>query len=218
MDQLKTPYGDGLNRFASGKFQDLSQLMGKALPASVVSVDETNTIVTVKIEIQSTQQFPQITCPVGTSQYARLPIQQGDLGGLVAFDYYMGGMSGLGGGVATLAQLPNMSTLVWFPVGNKDFTPLREEEQDKPLISGPQGVYLKSIGNGIEFNLDKDAGLQITWNGAPLMTFAQNGVSIQYMGHGIVINNAGTFIDGKQFLPHEHTGVQPGSGNSGPVS
>lgn len=217
VDNLKTPLGDNLNRFVSGKTQDISNLAGKSLPASVVAVDPTGTIVTVKIEIQSTQQFPQVTCPVGCSQWLRHPVQAGDKGLLVAADAYMGGMSGLGGGVATLAQLPNLTTLVWFPVGNANFTALRPEEQNKPLINGPQGVFLKSTGNEIEFDLDKDNGLIIKWRGQPLVALNGEGISLTLNGHGIQITNDGTFIDGVKFLTHEHSGVTPGSGNTGPV-
>lgn len=213
-----TPLVDSLNRFVSDKYADLTQLIGKSLPASIESVDETGTIVTVNIEIKSTLQFPKVTCPVGTSEYVRLPLKPGDKGAVIAIDAYMGGMSGLGGGVATLVQQPNLSTLVWFPVGNKLFQTLQAQEIGKLLGYGDNGVILRSTNGQIVFELDKDRGLQITWNGVPLMTFAANGISIQYQGKGIVINSSGTFIDEVNFLPHEHTNVQTGSDNSGPVN
>lgn len=212
----KTPLVDGLNRFTSGKIEDAGQLIGKSLPASILAIDPSHTIVTVKFEVKTALQIPMVQCPVGTSEYVRLPLKVGDKGFVVAVDTYMGGMSGIGGGIASLQQQPNLSTLVWFPCGNKSFD--ATEEPTKIVAYGPSGAVLRDKDKVITLTLDKDKGLQIVWNGVPLMTFSANGISIQYQGHGIVINSAGTSIDGKQFLPHTHTGVQSGPNPTGPVS
>jgi hypothetical protein len=43
-------------------------------------------------------------------------------------------------------------------------------------------------------------------------------ISLTVGTKGIVITAAGTMIDGKDFLTHEHTGVQTGGGVTGPVA
>lgn len=212
----KTPLVDGLNRFVSDKIKDVGELTGKSLPASVLAIDPSNTVVTVKFEVQTTLQIPMVQCPIGTSEYLRLPIQKGDKGFVVACDVYMGGMSGIGKGVASLQQQSNLATLVWFPVGNLGFDAV--EDPMKIIGYGPNGVVIRDKTKTISLTLDKTGGLQVMWNGVPWLTFSADGISMQYKGHGIVINAGGTAIDGIQFLPHTHTGVQSGGNNTGPVS
>lgn len=211
----KTPLVDSLNRFVSDKITDVGQLAGKSLPASIMAIDPSNTIVTVKFEIKTQLQIPIVQCPVGFPEYIRLPLQVGDKGFVVAVDAYMGGMSQIGKGIASLDQQPNLSTLVWFPCGSKAFTPT--EEPTKIVTYGSTGAVIRDKDKIIVLTLDKDRGLQVIWNGVPLMTFSNNGISIQYQGKGIVINSGGTFIDGVNFLPHTHSGVQSGPNPTGPV-
>lgn len=213
----KTPLVDGFNRFVSAKLEDAAALTGKSLPASVIAVDPTSTVVTVKFEVKTNLQIPMVQCPIGFPEYVRFPIKNGDKGFVVAVDAYMGGMSGLGGGLATLAQQPNLATLVWFPCGNLNFDALEDEEKNKFLAYGPKGVYLRDTERQIEFILDPDTGLIVKWHGQTLMSVNNAGVQLAFNGFGIVINSEGTHVDGINFLPHEHKNVQSGSDNTGPV-
>jgi hypothetical protein len=91
------------------------------MPASVVAIDASGTIVTVKFEVQDDViTFPNMKMPVFGPRFIRYPLRAGGDDGTKGFvvpsDYYMGGMSGLGGGVANLTQRPNLSTYVFFPV------------------------------------------------------------------------------------------------------
>lgn len=105
------------NRFAERKIADALQLVGKFLPASVVSVS--GPIVTVKFEISSSFTLPQVTMPVAGSEYVRLPIQPGCKGMVISADARLGAMSGLATGTADLSQPANLSALVFVPLGNK---------------------------------------------------------------------------------------------------
>lgn len=156
----KTPLVESLNRFVDDKQASHEQLMGKRLPASVVSIDETGTIVTVKFEIQSDViTIPNVTCPLAGTEWTRLPIQAGTKGYVVPADLYMGGMSGLGGGVASFDQLPNLSNAVFLPVGNAEF-----EDTDDPnwhVIIGPDGVLLRTQDSTVSLLLTKDGGIEL---------------------------------------------------------
>lgn len=136
----KTPIARTLNRFAEQKTRGLMQLLGKALPASVVSRD--GGIVTVKFELDNTPYtLPNVTCPILGSEFVRVPIQAGTPGFVIPADAYLGGMSGLGGGVADLSSRANLSTLVWAPIGNKGWS--ASEDDDALVLYGPDGVVLR---------------------------------------------------------------------------
>jgi hypothetical protein len=156
----KTPFVKSLNDFVEEKGRVANQLLGKAFPASVVSVDETNTIVTIKFEMQSDIfTLPQVTCPVFGPRYIRYPLQPGDKGLVLPSDFYLGGMSGLGGGTAQFEQQSNLSNLVFFPIGNTDFEPV-----DDPTlvdINGPEGVALYDDEETVIVILKKNKGVEI---------------------------------------------------------
>jgi len=212
----KTPFVSTQTRFAEERIGSAWQLLTKAPPASIVSMDSTNTIATVALEIDSIYTFPPITCPVFGPQFIRYPLGKGVKGVLLSGDYYLGGVSGLGDGRATLGKVANLSSCVFFPIGNASFSPV--EDKEKTIVYGNDGVILRDKDNKISFTIDANRGLQVIWNGTPLMTFSADGISLQYNGHGVVINNSGTFIDGVQFLPHQHTNVQTGTSTTGPVN
>lgn len=156
----KTPLVDSLNKFVDAKSKDFDQLLGKRIPASLVSIDETGTIATVKFEIESdVVTIPNVTCPIAGSEWTRVPYQPGTKGYVVPADYYMGGMSGLGGGTATFSQLPNLSNAVFVPVGNADL-----ESTDNPnwhIIIGPDGAMLRTQDGSVSLLLTKDGGVAI---------------------------------------------------------
>lgn len=142
LNQQKTPLARTLNRFAQARAADAIQLLGKALPASVVAVS--GSIVTVKFELLSVYTLPQVTCPLFGPEYIRYPIQPGCLGVVFPADTYIGGVSGLGGGVADLTLPANLSALVFFPVGNANWTP--PDDPNAVVIYGPDGAIIRDTG------------------------------------------------------------------------
>jgi len=218
----KVPVGDAILRVARGAIDQYHTLMGKAMPASVVSVGKNNTMVTVKIEIASDYTFPQVTCAVAGPEYLRVPIQKDDKGILVPSDYYLGAMDGTGTGVATLSRDPNLSAMVWMPIGNKKFTDVPDADKNKVILYGPDGVVIQTkaqsepkakldvTDEGFKFYIDGTLKFIVDASGARFIGGPRPGGG----NYGINVTDHGTQIDNFNFLNHVHQGTQPGSGNS----
>lgn len=193
----KTPFVKSLNAFAQRKALDEIEKRGQALPGRVVAV--TGAIVTIAFEVSGVT-LPQITLPLFGPEYIRYPIQVGDLGVTFPVDTYIGGVSGLGGGTADDTLRGNLSTLVWFPIGNKNWsTPPGSDANTLTLYGKTALALLDSIaGNGI-------------------IKLTANSITLAFATHSIIINSSGVTIDGKVFLSHEHSGVQSGGSNTGGV-
>lgn len=157
----KTPLARSLNRFAEGKVLDEIQRQGKSLPCRVTKVS--GSIVTVKFEIQTPYDLtlPEVTCPMFGPEYIRYPIQVDDLGAVMSIDVYLGGVSGLGseGSVADLTQRSNLSSLIFFPIANKNWS-----ETDNPnalVLYGPDGAVIRTVDKNTKLTLNKDDGVAI---------------------------------------------------------
>lgn len=145
----KTHLARELNQFAAKKALDAIQKLGKALPASIVAVS--GSIVTVKFELNSPFTLPQVTMPILGSQWARVPTQVGDKGVVQPADAYLGGMSGLGGGIADLTLPGNLSALVWMPVGNTDWDTV---DPNQYVIYGPNGAVIRDSNSNTTVTVD----------------------------------------------------------------
>jgi hypothetical protein len=145
----KTPLAASLDRFWEQKGASHDALQGRFAPASVVSVDETQTIVTVKIEIlDDTITFPYIVCGLVGPEYIRFPIRQGTKGLVISTEYYMGAMNGLGDGQARFGeQQPNLSTLSFLPIGNKNFEAAADPNATEIYGVETGGVIIRSGDN-----------------------------------------------------------------------
>lgn len=153
----KTSAARALNQFAAQKALDKIQETGRSLPCHVVKVS--GSIVTVHFDINSDFTLPEVTCPLFGPEWIRYPVQVGELGFVVSADYYLGGVSGLGGGVASLIQMANLSALVFFPVANKNWTP--SEDPNKLVLYGPDGAVLRTLDKTSAITVDKDTGILI---------------------------------------------------------
>ncbi len=196
----KTPLQPSLARIGQAKAQDALQLTGKSLPCSIVRVVSSG-IVTVKFEVNSAPfTLPDITVPVEMSEYLRLPLQVGDKGWVRAADARLGGVTGLGAGVASLNQPGNLAALVFAPLGSTTWTVV---DLNALVGYGPNGFVLR------------DTASNTTIVGTPTsLTLTRGGASITLTGGNVEI--VGTLIiNGDAYLAHEHSGVQTGSGNSG---
>lgn len=140
-DGQRTPIARTLNQFAQRKVAGAISQLGKALPCKVVS--RQNAIVTVAFQVSSTVPYtlPNVTVPIAGPEWGRAPTQVGDLGVVFPADAYIGGVSGLGGGAADLRPRGNLSTLIFFPIGNTNWS-----ETDNPnawVIYGPDGAIIR---------------------------------------------------------------------------
>jgi hypothetical protein len=190
----KTPLGPSLVRIAQQEVANAISRAGQRLPCSVVSCD--GSIVTVKFEVQgNVVPLPQVTIPVAGSRYIREPFQPGDLGWCNTADVYLGGVSGLGGGVAGLTKPFNFTALVFEPIGNTGFAPVNPNVL---VLAGPEAAQMGDLG------------------GAAVITAGTTGISLAFGGHSITITDAGVTIDGILWGTHGHTGVATGSNVTGP--
>jgi hypothetical protein len=135
------------NQIAEQRAHEAIQRTGRALPCSITAVN--GSLVTVKFEVtyqflntttgqMQTGTLPPLTLPRAEGQWARAPIQVGDVGMTLPADTLLGGISGQGTGTPDLSvQYPNLSTLVWIPVAATSFqtTP----DSNKYWINGPNG-------------------------------------------------------------------------------
>lgn len=152
----KTPVARSLNIFAEKKANDAIQLLGKALPASVVSAQ--GSIVTVKFEIKTNFTIPNVTCPVASSRYEFLPLQQGDPGIVVPSDARISAIAGLGGTIADLSLPANLSSLVFMPIANASWP--APTDPNKYEIWGPDGTIIR--------NGDKSSSITVDDTGAAI--------------------------------------------------
>jgi hypothetical protein len=163
----KTPVVQSLNAFAERKIAAALELMGKSLPCSVVSVS--GSIVTVKFLVSSSFTLPNVTVPIATSIYARAPTQAGDNGVVRSVDTFIGAVSGLGTGTASLAPVANLSSLVFEPVASKSWAAL--DDPNAYQILGPNGAIVRTVvgsssvtvnANGTSIKLPIGKSIQIT--------------------------------------------------------
>lgn len=189
------PFGLSLNRFARGKALDQIAQSGRSLPCVVVSVK--GAIVQVAFQVQAIAgqppvTVPNVTIPIVGSQYVRIPVQVGMQGMTVAADAYLGGMSGQGGGVATLAQPANLTALAFVPLGNVGFFAV---DGNVLTLYGPQGVTIQDQ------------------SGASKIMLTPTSISLLAGGKMLTINSAGITLDGKLWETHVHS--LPGGGDTG---
>ena len=141
----KVPLVASLNPFAEAKALAAIRQLGRSLPCSVVAVS--GQIVTVKIEVNDPifNTMPQLTIPIATSVYDWLPVQIGDRGVARASEVYLGGISGLGGGVADLTTRGNLTAVVFEPIAHATWTVPNPNQR---VVQGLAGVHLKEVGSG----------------------------------------------------------------------
>jgi hypothetical protein len=222
---LKTPLGETLQRIALEVANTVIQRLGKALPCSVVAVD--GQIVTVKFEISSEFTIPQVTVPIMGAEYIRFPTQVGDKGVCFPADAYLGGISGLGGGVAGLTQPMNLEALVFFPIGRTSFVPVNP---NAVVIYGPDGVVIRDTNSRAQITLiptmiTMSLGSSIIQMTTTTITLDApnviiNGMTISSAGVGAMPGPLTVTNDviggGISLVNHVNTGVTAGGANSGP--
>lgn len=192
-DHLKTPFGWRANQAATKRALDAIQGTGRALPCSVVSGN--GTFVVVKFEAELGQTLPQVRVPVLTSEYFRAPIAAGCKGLVISSDYYLGGVSGLGGGVANDTRQSNLGALVFAPIGTTAFPAVPD---GFAVVYGPQGVIIRDSASGTVITVTPGGG-----------------VAIALSGGNVTVTGGDVIADGISLKHHRHGGVQTGSGSTG---
>lgn len=174
----KTPIPRSLNQIAENRALSAIQKLGKALPCSVLS--KVGSIITVQFEIQSGFTLPSVTIPMFGPEYIRYPIQRGDLGMVIPADARLGGVSGLGGGIADLSLPANLTALVFLPISNTAWSSV---DPDAVTIYGPNGVVLRNTASNTVMTLTP-AGISV---------IADDFFTIECGGTSFTMNADGTY-------------------------
>jgi hypothetical protein len=206
----KIPVVLSLNQAMGNAAQTRTQLTGRCLPCSVVSVD--GAIVTVKFEVQADPiVLPQVKMPLFGPEYIRYPIQVGDKGFAISADAYLGQMSGLGDGVASLRTQPNLSTLSFMPCGNKNW---RSVDKDALVLYAPNGCVLQDSNQTCTFTLTP-SGIVIDL-GSNNLTITAGNITLDSSGNLVVKGNVTWGATPTTAETHHHSGVSVGIAQSGP--
>lgn len=220
----KTPLSWSLPALVDKKIREYIGQLGSSLPGHVLAVN--GAIVTVAFDVTPGVLLPQVTLPLAGPEYVRMPIRAasddyaGDLGVCMPINAYIGATSGLGTASQTSLAQANLSNLVWFPIGNKNWS---EVDPNAVTLYGPNGVVTRDTESKSVTTLTPD-GITTTTQGTYDVTSnddasisADTSLTLTGGGHSIVISDAGVEIDGVLFLPHTHSLVQTGGDDSGPV-
>ena len=192
----KVPFAVSISNFTQRKIDDNQQSLGQVLPCTVTEVN--GAIVTVNFEVLTNVNgkeltFPPVTCPIAESTYVRLPVQVGDKGIVVAANTRLGGISGLGLGLAPLTNPSNLGGLVFMPIGNKDWESV---DPNAVNINAPNGAVIRDSGNNCVITLTPTETTVTI--GTTRMTIDATGVTIDgnLTVHGLITGTAGFNIAG----------------------
>lgn len=211
------------NQLAINRIQQAIENQGYSLPCHVVKV--TGSIVTVAFDVQnSPQSLPNITIPKAESPWIRMPTQVGDKGYTAAVDVYLGGVSGIGGGTATMTRRGNLSTLVFVPVSNTNAPPI---DQNAAQIQGPNGVINRTTTGTTSQVVTNTSGTTVTFGANTVTVNATEialsfgstasiavdatGITMTFGAQTITFGASGLMINGESYELHTH-GYFPGGG------
>lgn len=149
---LVTPIVWGTESAINERAQNHIQNTPRQIPVSITKI--MGELVQVKAEMQGTPykpfNIPQIEYPQLFSAWIREPTQVGDKGYLTNADFYLGGQSGLGGGVANFRGRANLTNMVFSPLSQKSFPSNPTRDLNSVFINGPNGAIIQDQhGNGI---------------------------------------------------------------------
>ncbi len=180
----KIPLAVSLANFTEQAVQEGLSGLGQVYPCTVKSVGldgAGNTVVTVNFEINPVSStgtkitLPEVTMPIAESRYVRLPVKVGDQGIAVAASVRIGGITGLGTGLAPLAPASNLGALVFLPVSNTAWTTL---DPNAVVISASNGAIIR------------------TDDGKAVVTIADDKITVAYQTINFVIDGSKVTING----------------------
>lgn len=219
------------NQTAINRARQAIENMGRALPCRVVGVN--GSIVTVAFEVNAAPYtLPNITIPKAESNWIREPTQEGDFGYTMPSDAYLGGVSGLGGGVATLTRPGNLSALIFQPVSNKNSPPI---DPNAAQVQGPNGAIIRTTTGTTSEIVTNTSGTTVMFGsntvvvnatetalnfGSTSLVLNASGITMTVGGQTITLGSGGFLINGESYINHDHL-YTPGTGTpiyTGPVN
>ena len=190
---------------------------GQGLTCHVIAVS--GALVTVAFDVISPWTIPQITIPKDEGPYFRNPTQVGDIGLAVPSGIYIGGLSGLGGGIADMVRRGNLSSLRFRTISSKGSPP---PNQTQAIAQGPGGFLGQTLDGTSSVNVT-GSGTVVTI-GSTTVTVTSSEIVLTAGGNSVTVNSSGVAIsgtltiNGAAFLAHAHSGVTTGSGDTGGVT
>lgn len=179
----KIPLAVSLDRLSRERSNDATQLLGKELPCHVTKV--TGQIVTVSFDVKSPFTLQQVEMPIDTSINDWIPVQVGDKGIARTADVYLGGVSGLGTGVADLSRRAPLTMLVFHPTSNVAWTPPGGDAfKNYRIIQGPDGVRIQDKAGQSVVTINA-SGVTVVTQGTASVT-SQGAVSVTSQGAATV--------------------------------
>lgn len=210
------------NQIAVTRAQQAIKSLGRALPCRVTAVN--GAIVTVAFEVNAAPwTLPEITIPKAESQWIRMPTQVGDKGVTMPADVYLGGVSGLGGGVASMVQRGNLSALVFVPVSNSSSGP---DDPNAAQVCGPNGAIIRTTTGTTSSIVTDKTGTTITF-GETTLTVNAAGVTIKVGEETFTLSTSGVNSTLEMNVPdvivpngsvNGHYHSDPQGGNTGPMT
>jgi hypothetical protein len=159
------------NQLAINRAAQEIQKQGRALPCRVTAVS--GSVVTVEFEMDTSPwTLPPVTIPKAESNWVRMPTQVGDLGYTAPADVYLGGISGLGKGIARFIRRGNLSNLVFTPVSNANSPPI---DPNAAQVQGPNGAIIRTTTGTTSSVVTDQNGTTITFG---TTTFVLNATGI----------------------------------------
>jgi hypothetical protein len=180
----KVPLAISLGNFVDQSVRNGLSGLGLVFPCVVTEVGldgSGNTIVTVNFQVNPVSYtntevtLPSVTMPIAESSYIRIPVQVGDTGIAISASVRLGGITGLGAGLAPLAPSSNLGALVFMPISNTNWGTL---DPNAVVIDAPNGAIIR------------------TNNGNAVVTISQDEIELAYGSNTIVINGTNITING----------------------
>jgi hypothetical protein len=122
--------------------------------------------------------FPQLTLPIASSEYIRVPLQPGAPGVVVAMDTTIAQITGVSGGTADLTRPGNLESLVFLPIANKSLPAIAGDDGNTLILYGPTGTLLldsKAAKASVKLTAN---GITATVEGGNTMTLSSSGVTV----------------------------------------
>ena len=180
----KIPLAVSLANFTEQSVQEGLSGLGQVYPCTVKSVGVDgagNTVVTVNFEVNPVSStgtkitLPPVTMPIAESSYIRLPVQVGDTGIAVSASVRLGGITGLGTGLAPLSPASNLGALVFMPISKSTWDTL---DLNAVVINAPNGAIVRTV------------------NGNAIVTISENQIELAFGSNNIIINGSNITING----------------------
>jgi hypothetical protein len=212
------------NQLAINRAAQEIQKQGRALPCRVTAV--TGSIVTVEFEMDTSPwTLPPVTIPKAESNWVRMPTQVGDFGYTAPADVYLGGISGLGKGIARFIRRGNLSNLVFTPVSNANSPPI---DPNAAQVQGPNGAIIRTTAGTTSSIVTNTSGTTITF-GTTTFVVNESGITLTVDGQTFTwggsqavstlpIQAPDVILPNGAVNGHYHPGVQTGSGNTGTMT